>query len=84
MAKSDSQSQSDYPSTRLYQDQSALVAAIKDLAAAIAASRAAPGPSTEARTAGIQYREIKGALRRYFEADTPTSDTGSSVTGNYE
>ena len=84
MAKPDNPSQSDSSSTRSYQDQGALVAAIKDLAAAIAASRAEPGPSNEARAAGAQYREIKGALRRFFEVGAPTPATGSSGTATYE
>jgi DnaJ-domain-containing protein 1 len=75
---------SDYPSTPPYQDQSTLAEAIKELAAAIAASRAGSAPSAEARAAGIQYLEIKGALRRYFEPDQTIPDNASSGTDKYQ
>ena len=75
---------SDYPPTPPYQDQSALAEAIKELAAAIAASRAGSAPSDEARAAGIQYLEIKGALRRYFEPDLTIPDKGSRGTDRYQ
>jgi hypothetical protein len=84
MAKSENQSQSDYPPTPSYQDHSVLTAAIKELAAAIAASRAAPAPSTEAIAAGTQYLEIKGALRRYFVEVETARDTGPRKSGKYE
>jgi hypothetical protein len=88
MAKSDNQSHTDYPTTPPYQDQSALVTAIKDLTAAITASRVVTGPSDAAKSAGLEYAQIKSALRRYSdttpETGAATPATGSSRTGKYE
>ena len=84
MAKSDSQSQSDYPSTRPYQDQRPWWRRSRISPRRLRQAGLHPGRVPRLEPPGVSTREIKGALRRYFEADTPTSDTGSSVTGNYE
>jgi hypothetical protein len=68
MAKTDNPSPVEYPAPPPpYQDQQALVEALKNLTTAISTIRDVPKPSTEAKEAGVQYSKIKGALRRYFE-----------------